>query len=136
METFFKWQLPSRTEARQAQKAAQAANWREVCREVNARDGFCCRVCGRRTNPHAASMLEKGHHHHIEYRSKGGMDVAENVCLLCPTCHEQVHRGGLRIETATPSGANGALVFFKIDREDNRWFVWKREKAIHEIERD
>lgn len=30
--------------------------------------------------------------HHLEYRSHGGAHVAENLVVVCMTCHEQIHR--------------------------------------------
>jgi 5-methylcytosine-specific restriction endonuclease McrA len=136
MTTFFKWQLPSRTEARQKQRAEKAENWARVCKAVNERDGFCCRACGRRTNPHASSLLEKGHHHHIEFRSKGGHDQTDNVVLLCAVDHDKFHRHELRIEFGSPHGADGPLIFHRIDRAENRWYIARQETAVHQVEKD
>lgn len=43
------------------------------------------------------------HSHHIEWRSKGGSDTAENRVLLHPTCHQQLHSQGLHVEKPRPS---------------------------------
>jgi RNA-directed DNA polymerase len=43
------------------------------------------------------------HSHHIEWRSKGGSDTAENRVLLHPTCHQQLHSQGLSVEKPRPS---------------------------------
>ncbi len=43
------------------------------------------------------------HSHHIEWRSKGGSDTAENRVLLHPNCHQQLHSPGLSVEKPRPS---------------------------------
>jgi RNA-directed DNA polymerase len=43
------------------------------------------------------------HSHHIEWRSKGGSDTAENRVLLHPTCHQQLHSQGLHVEKPRPA---------------------------------
>lgn len=131
MPTMFKHELPTRAESRKAQKAAMATNWREVCRAVTARDKSSCRACGRRCSPGAADMLAAGHHHHIEYRSKGGMDTTENVCLLCAECHGAVHAQKLSIE----GNADVAVTISRRDA-DGRWFVARQETGVREFHHD
>jgi RNA-directed DNA polymerase len=43
------------------------------------------------------------HSHHIDWRSKGGSDTAENRVLLHPTCHQQLHSQGLHVEKPRPA---------------------------------
>jgi RNA-directed DNA polymerase len=43
------------------------------------------------------------HSHHIEWRSKGGPDTAENRVLLHPNCHQQLHCQGLHVEKPRPA---------------------------------
>ena len=43
------------------------------------------------------------HSHHIEWRSKGGPDTAENRVLLHPNCHQQLHSQGLHVEKPRPT---------------------------------
>jgi RNA-directed DNA polymerase len=43
------------------------------------------------------------HSHHIEWRSKGGLDTAENRVLLHPICHQQLHSQGLHVEKPRPT---------------------------------
>ncbi len=38
------------------------------------------------------------HEHHIEGRDIENANRASNVCSLCPTCHDLIHRGKLIIE--------------------------------------
>jgi RNA-directed DNA polymerase len=46
---------------------------------------------------------ERGWHmHHCEYLVYGGEDVLENLALLHPNCHRQVHALGIRVESAAP----------------------------------
>ena len=39
--------------------------------------------------------------HHIDYYSVTGQHKFEDMICLCPTCHEQVHRGDLKIDKNT-----------------------------------
>jgi RNA-directed DNA polymerase len=47
------------------------------------------------------------HCHHVEWRSKGGSDTAENRVLLHPTCHQQLHSQGLHVEKPRPAKSVG-----------------------------
>jgi 5-methylcytosine-specific restriction endonuclease McrA len=87
----------SRFQTRKARKLARDAHWREVCRLVDLRDGHRCRVCGRWTNPDSLTLLERGHRHHLIYRSAGGPDESWNVATLCPECHDDEHSGKIRL---------------------------------------
>jgi len=51
-------------------------------KRVLARDGSCCRWCGRR------DQLAL---HHVEYRSEGGTNAATNLVTLCLDHHAEVH---------------------------------------------
>src|SRR4051812_15876359 len=88
-----KWapEFKSRHNAAEIEAKAIAENWQQVKQLVSAREELCCRVCGKRTNPHASTLLGKGHHHHIVYRSDVGGDTVQNVCLLCAGCHDEEH---------------------------------------------
>jgi RNA-directed DNA polymerase len=56
-----------------------------------------CPVCA------APIALEAGwHSHHIVWRTKGGSDEAENLVLLHPDCHEQVHCLGWTVGKPRP----------------------------------
>lgn len=52
-----------------------------VDKAVKERDYFECAWCG-------VKLTER---HHIEEWSKGGKHEVDNLILLCPTCHTQVH---------------------------------------------
>lgn len=87
----------SRREEQQRERATAAAVWLAVCRAVDKRDDRRCRVCGRRTNADAITLLDRGHRHHLQYRSLGGPDSTANVCTLCADCHEDEHRGRITL---------------------------------------
>ena len=59
-----------------------------------------CRVCGQ------PLRLEEGWHvHHLLWRTHGGTDEIDNLVLLHPNCHRQVHSEGLLVEkTASREG--------------------------------
>lgn len=81
---------------------------------VDARDGACCRICGCSFS--AFDLLRQPHHHHIIYRSRGGLDTPSNIVRICAHCHELVHRSGkLRLH----GDANKLIVERFIDGEWN-----------------
>jgi 5-methylcytosine-specific restriction endonuclease McrA len=131
VKTFFKWDEPSRVEVRIARDAEVAANWRRVCRLVDQRDGRQCRSCGKRTDPDDVG-LQRGHRHHIQYKSACGPDETWNIVTLCAVCHnEEEHRHRLRIE----GNADEALTFWRKDA-DGAWYVVRRELAVRVVEKD
>lgn len=48
-----------------------------------------CEICGY------SGFLEK---HHIHSKSMGGNNAKSNLANLCPTCHNEVHRGLIVLE--------------------------------------
>jgi 5-methylcytosine-specific restriction endonuclease McrA len=106
---------------------SKAVNAREVYAAVDARDGWCCRVCGKFSNVRAVGVLHKGHHHHIVYRSAGGQDETSNLCLLCPRCHDEEHAHRLRISgDADERDVMGKLCGLTIEVErESGWTVLK-----------
>jgi hypothetical protein len=52
-----------------------------VSNKVKARHFFECAWCSTPLNDR----------HHIEHYAKGGEDTEENLILLCPNCHREVH---------------------------------------------
>jgi RNA-directed DNA polymerase len=59
-----------------------------------------CPVC------HSPLTLAEGWHiHHLLWRSKGGSDLIDNLVLLHPNCHRQVHSEGMVLnKTASREG--------------------------------
>ncbi len=59
-----------------------------------------CLVCG-----HSLTLEEGWHVHHLLWRILGGSDLIDNLVLLHPNCHRQVHSEGLVVEkTASREG--------------------------------
>jgi RNA-directed DNA polymerase len=59
--------------------------------------GGLCPLCTRKI-----TKLTGWHSHHIEWRSHGGRDQADNRVLLHPECHERLHRQGLTVSKPRP----------------------------------
>lgn len=55
---------------------------KERRKEVYARDGYVCALCGS----HQYLQI-----HHVIPRSQGGSDFPENLITLCSKCHGQAH---------------------------------------------
>jgi hypothetical protein len=93
----FAFPKPSRREEKQAirreDRAAEAACYRAVDR----RDGYACRLCGKRGRPESPSLLDRLHHHHNVLRSKGGAHDTRTVFLVCAGCHDLLHKHRLRV---------------------------------------
>ena len=60
--------------------------------------GGLCPLCNRKI-----TKLTGWHSHHIEWRSHGGRDQADNRVLLHPECHERLHRQGLTVSKPHPA---------------------------------
>jgi hypothetical protein len=50
---------------------------------------YRCQVCGHDFEPRYGHAIAEGHH--IQYLSHGGLDVSENIVVLCPNHHRVVH---------------------------------------------
>lgn len=135
-QTFFKSDMPTRVDRKIAKVQAEAANWRAVCKLVDARDHRTCRACGKKTNPDDLGLL-RGHRHHVQYRSQMGEDSAENLITLCAGCHSHEHvTRQLRIEILNGElGTNGPCEFWRLNKDDE-WYLSKRELDVHRIEKD
>ena len=53
---------------------------------LTVRDGGCCIKCG--------APSSWAHAHHIQHWADGGPTTLDNGCLLCPSCHTDVHHHG------------------------------------------
>lgn len=60
----------------------------EISNLVTSRHFFECAWCGEK-------LTER---HHITEFAKGGEHTTENLILLCPNCHTQVHKGEIKTE--------------------------------------
>ena len=86
-----------------------------VMQAVDLRDEGQCRICQCQTL--AFHLPRQPHHHHIIYRSQGGLDTPENIILVCALCHDKVHRSGkLRV-----SGEASALTIERFI--DGEWVM-------------
>ena len=59
---------------------------------VLSRDKYICQYCKGKSKD---SRLEV---HHIVFRKNGGSDDAENLITLCKTCHNSLHKGGIKLK--------------------------------------
>ena len=108
---------PSRFERAKVKDLSAKKQEREVFALVTTRDESCCRVCGKWCNPRAIGLLQKAHHHHLVYRSRGGEDTTANVCLLCADCHEDEHAGRLQLSgDADERDPAGRLCGVKVEK--------------------
>lgn len=55
------------------------SSWQKLCKLVDERDGYRCKLCGSPIGLH---------HHHIRFRSAWGSDTIDNLILLCYKCHD------------------------------------------------
>lgn len=127
-----KWDMKSRIDERRERKAAEESHWRDVCRVVDKRDAGHCRVCGRRTDPYATDMLRRGEHHHLVYRSAGGVDENWNVVLLCLSCHRAEHDGKIEIR----GNADTGIEVWRRHAETGEFYLSIREASLGVRERD
>jgi hypothetical protein len=88
---------PSRLAEKDAKRREDARAEAACYRLVDRRDGYCCRLCGRRGNPQSVSLLDRLHHHHVTERSRGGEHTSANVILVCAFCHDLCHKHRVRV---------------------------------------
>jgi hypothetical protein len=94
------------------------AKRREVYALVNRRDKWHCRACGRPVDVHGVEMMNKGHHHHLAYRSQGGRDETANIVLVCAFCHAAIHARELGI---TGNADSTLMCTGKVKGREGRW---------------
>jgi hypothetical protein len=76
--------LPSILQRMQA-KQEKAATKAVVYRDVYRRDDYRCRACWKPVVPGSTAEFKRAHPHHVQFRSRGGQDVADNIVTLCAT---------------------------------------------------
>ena len=89
-ETYFEKRLDVKTERNLTGKRRLLHLWKE-------QKGLCP-MCNQRI-----TKITGWHSHHVIWRSKGGTDRNENLMLLHPNCHTQLHSQGLHVEKPCPS---------------------------------
>ena len=92
-EVYFEQRLGVKMETHLAGKRKLLHLWKE--------QGGLCPVC---TQPIAE--IERWHSHHIIWRTQGGKDSVDNLVLLHPNCHRQVHHRGLTVVKPCPARGN------------------------------
>jgi RNA-directed DNA polymerase len=87
-------------EERRSFQMANSLTGRGTARYLWLEQDGKCPVC------HSPLTLAEGWHiHHLLWRSKGGSDLIDNLVLLHPNCHRQVHSEGLVVnKTASREG--------------------------------
>ncbi len=92
MELYFEQRLAKKWETGCHGKSKVISLWRRQARK--------CPCCGQ------VILLELGAHtHHIVYRVMGGSDTMDNLMLLHPECHRQLHANDNRDTTGPLMGA-------------------------------
>ena len=127
----FKHEGQSRYDRKKQAQVDAAAIRRATWKAVDTRDKRICRACGRRSDPEGTGLTQRGHRHHIQYRSAGGADETANVVTLCAACHNDEHRHRLRIE----GNADIALTFYRRD-DHGKEYISRQETAPHQVVRD
>jgi RNA-directed DNA polymerase len=87
-------------EERRSLQMANSLTGRGTARYLWLEQDGKCPVC------HSPLALAEGWHiHHLLWRSKGGSDLIDNLVLLHPNCHRQVHSEGMVLnKTASREG--------------------------------
>lgn len=80
---------PRLLEKRDAQRE-QDREWDRVCAEILARDQRTCRCCERQGS-YDVFGAQALHRHHLQFRSRGGMDTSRNLITVCAICHSLIH---------------------------------------------
>lgn len=93
-ETYFEKRLDVKTERNVAGKRRLIHLWRE-------QKGLCP-MCNLKI-----TKITGWHSHHMIWRSKGGTDRMENLMLLHPNCHMQLHSQDLTVEKPRPPNQGG-----------------------------
>ena len=70
---------------------------KKIRQEVFERDNYTCQRC----------FMPGSHAHHVNYKSRGGLDIISNLVTLCTNCHREVHEHNLKITY------DGSMWFFQ-----------------------
>ena len=91
-----------RLQERMQQRREAMRAWLECCAAVDHRDGYKCRVCGRKTRKTLTLCPERLEHHHLVGRRIAPALICDvrNVVTLCHLHHTLITRHELRVEAA------------------------------------
>jgi 5-methylcytosine-specific restriction endonuclease McrA len=59
--------------------------------DIRGRDGHQCQCCHIPVFVQASNPLQRAEVHHIQFRSKGGVDDQKNMITVCAGCHAKIH---------------------------------------------
>ncbi len=93
-ETYFEKRLDVKTERNLAGKRRLLHLWKE-------QQGLCP-ICDQKI-----TKITGWHSHHVIWRSKGGTNRTENLVLLHPNCHMQLHSQGVSVRNRVPHTTRG-----------------------------
>ena len=71
----------------------EAYGFENIKSYVLFRDDYTCQHCNGK------SKDSKLHVHHIIFRSNNGSDNADNLIVLCKSCHDKLHKGEIKINS-------------------------------------
>ena len=71
----------------------EAYGFENIKSYVLFRDNYTCQHCKGK------SKDSKLHVHHIIFRSNNGSDNADNLIVLCKSCHDKLHKGEIKLNT-------------------------------------
>lgn len=113
---------------KQLDRADEAKQVKACYARVDARDGRRCRVCGVAVT--AVGVATRVHHHHLVYRSRGGVHETQNVLSLCPACHHAVHQADIRLsgDADLRSPHTGAFMGIVLERYTEAG--WRKERVL------
>ncbi len=89
-ETYFEKRLDVKMVNTLKGKRTRLSLWKQ--------QGGLCPLCNQKI-----TKLTGWHSHHIEWRSHGGGEQADNRVLLHPECHKRLHRQGLAVSKPRPA---------------------------------
>lgn len=82
-------ELPNLSENRKNEIITNYTRNRSLVKELQSIYSSRCQICA--FDPIAVYQVNASHAHHIHYLSRGGLDVLENLILLCPNHHSAIH---------------------------------------------
>lgn len=76
---------------------------------------YKCQICGAQGKMGKSSFV---HAHHLEPLAEGGVDIGENILILCPNCHARIHTKEISVYLKKDT-STAASVLIKFSATDN-----------------